>query len=203
MSKICVIPENTINVSLDIETLSIRPGGVILTIGAVEFNRGGVGVDEGFYVRIDLEDSVNNHNMTIDVDTLRWWLGLDASELAELVEGPADDPMSNPYPLPLALRSLAAWLKNLKSPEKPDILIWTRGSMDTHMLAEAYRRIGDQIPWEFYNERDQRTISRSYKGDVVIKKRPDGKKKHNAYYDAIHQADELVEIQKQLDGDPK
>ena len=67
---------------IDIETLSTKPNALILTIGAIKFNRNddlkNIEDLETFYVRID-QNSCKKLNMDISKETLNWW-GLQAEK---------------------------------------------------------------------------------------------------------------------------
>jgi hypothetical protein len=60
-----------INVMVDIETLGTEPGCVVLSIGAVAFDKE-MGFVEDFYEVINTVDSFSE-GLTYDNDTLAWW----------------------------------------------------------------------------------------------------------------------------------
>ncbi len=60
------------NVMIDLETLGTRPGSVILSIGAVEFDRD-LGLGREFYVELNQASSITA-GLTTDDATVDWWL---------------------------------------------------------------------------------------------------------------------------------
>ena len=64
------------DVIIDIETLSTLPNAIILTIGAIKFNRFEKLKEfddyETLYIRIDIK-SCQNVGLTSDISTIKWW----------------------------------------------------------------------------------------------------------------------------------
>ena len=59
------------NLMIDLETLGTKPNSAILSIGAVYFDKDGLG--EEFYANVDLQDSIDS-GFDIDASTVYWWL---------------------------------------------------------------------------------------------------------------------------------
>jgi len=162
------------NIMLDLETLGTRPGSIILAIGAVKFGNGEI--SSHFYRRIDPSSSTR-HGLTMDADTVMWWLKQDEAARIELTK-PGEE-------LPAVLAQFTKWMADEKA------LIWGNGaSFDNAMLAEAFARVGIPQPWKFWNDRCYRTVKAT---------RPDLKPreigtKHNALDDAASQAEHLMKI---------
>ena len=88
------------HVSIDIETLGTAPGSVILTIGAVAFNRHGLipernGILGTFYQRIDLDYSLRA-GLTVDASTLRWWFSQPQATQDEVFDPGGDARLQRP-----------------------------------------------------------------------------------------------------------
>ena len=166
---------------LDLETYSTRPNAVILTIGAVRFERvGPLGsfkslekTGDVFYRRIDAESCVKLGCHT-DPNTLRWWQrqGAEARKEIEIKE--------DRIPIEQALREFSEWVGE----EKTECM-WANGSdFDCTILREAYTLTGLEAPWKFWNSRDTRTLYDL--GDVRLKDFPNDIL-HHAAHDCYNQ----------------
>jgi len=71
-------------IMLDIETLGTDPGATIVSIGAVAFDADGPG-DE-FRAAVS-PTSCQRHGLSIDAETLEWWLTQDAAAREQLRGG--------------------------------------------------------------------------------------------------------------------
>lgn len=172
-------------VMIDIETLGNKPGAAIVSIGAVMFDPDAGMLDADYYCRI-LPASCTAAGLTIDADTVTWWLSQDAA--AREVFAPGDDLL----PLPHALAKLAEFIETANG---IDTMVWARGSsFDFPLLAAAYRAVGMPVPWRYYNERDSRTVVK-LTPDLVIER---AGTYHNALDDARHQALHLMRALDQL-----
>lgn len=132
-------------ISIDIETLGVTPGCVVLSIGACEFDDDG-DILRTFQTHIDVEDSVE-HGMHIDASTVIWWL-MQSKEAQDAITKAAT------VPLDLALIAFAeafAWA---------DKRVWCNGAaFDFPILAAAaHKKVGMKVPWAYYDEMDMRTI---------------------------------------------
>jgi DNA polymerase III epsilon subunit-like protein len=154
---------------LDIETLGLEPGCVILSIGAVAFDIDGLG--ETFHRSINLE-SCADAGLEIDAETLEWWLDQDDAVRGVLTGG--ED-------LTAVLSEFTDWFLDLDADE-----VWANSpTFDCRVLEHAYGAVGLDAPWQFYQERDFRTLK---KLPVAVMADRDGDK-HDALDDAVHQAD--------------
>ena len=172
----------TTRVMLDIETLGIEPGAAILSIGACTFDTDGVG--ETFEVSVDIE-SCQERGLTIDADTLQWWLDQDEA---------ARDVLTGGVPLATALSELRDFLDTNDADE-----LWANSpKFDMAHLEAAYDALDWTAPWEFYELRDVRTVQ-SLPGAVELEQ--DGTE-HDALDDAVYQARIVAETLRRLeDGD--
>lgn len=153
-------------VMVDIETLGLEPGSVITSIGAVRFTSAAVG--QTFSRRIDIE-SATDAGLTIDGGTLQWWL--EQSEDAR-------EELHGDQPLRIVLEAFANWLGDVDE-------LWANSpSFDCEHLEAAYDAVGLDVPWDYYHERDYRTLSNLPVAPDIEQEGVE----HNALDDAIHQA---------------
>ena len=161
------------HLSVDIETLSNKPGGIVLNVAAVPFTLNErVGSLYGYW-RISVMDSLL-HGLTTDPYTLAWW----RRQSCEAFEGAH---YGTEYRLDEVAGSLFGYIAENCT---ENVKVWMKGpGFDGVMLAGAFEKVGRGLPWKFWNERCVRTIC-----DGV--KEPDrtGDVKHCAIDDAYHQA---------------
>jgi DNA polymerase III epsilon subunit-like protein len=152
---------------LDIETLGLDPGASIVAIGAVRFSESGLG--DTFQRSVSLT-SCERAGLSIDAETLDWWLGQNASAQAQLTGGSR---------LELVLEAFTEWYGDADE-------VWANSpSFDCEILEHAYDAVGLDAPWGFYAERDFRTLN-------ALEIAPDLDHNgvgHDALDDAVHQAE--------------
>ena len=161
-----------IHVMSDLETLGTRPGSVIRSLGAVVFDTKTGALGQEFYVNIT-RASCEKFGLVVDPQTETWWAGQsDAAKAALEVD---------PVHLVEALNRFTVWWSSVGAQ-----YIWSHGaSFDGVLLAAAYRAIGVEPPWRFWNERCCRTVL-ALGNRTVGKDRTGGH--HNALDDAKSQA---------------
>lgn len=170
--------DTTTRVMVDIETLGIEPGAAILSIGACTFDREGVG--ETVHVSVDLE-SCQERGLTIDADTLQWWLEQDDAAREILTGG---------VPLATALAELREFLETHAYEE-----LWANSpKFDMEHLEAAYDALDWPTPWAFYELRDVRTVTEL---PGAVERDQDGTE-HDALDDAVHQAKEVAATLREL-----
>lgn len=133
------------NAMVDSETLGVRPGSILLSLGATMFcpKTGQLGVD--FYVNIDTQ-SCRDVGLTEDQSTVDWWK--DQSKEARAILLP------DRVPLREALERFSIWW--IKAAAQ---FFWSNGAaFDAVLLESAYRACGMEPPWQFWNVRCCRTI---------------------------------------------
>lgn len=169
------------NVMLDLETLGTKPGSVILSIGAVEFDK--TGMYREFYKEISVASS-NNWGLTADQSTIEWW-GKQSPEARATFDRCHT---SEPDGLNDTLVEFTEWLHFCKG-GIDKLKLWGNGSdFDNVLLDAAYRAAGLAYPIKYWNHR----CFRSLKGLPMV----NGKglepiragTHHNALDDAKHQA---------------
>jgi len=160
----------TERVMLDVETLGTEPGCAIASIGCVWY--GPDDINREWYRSIDLE-SCQRHGLTIDADTMLWWLD-QVDDVREQLDGET--------PIDVALYYLG---KGIDS----DTEVWAcPPAFDCVILEAAYDQIDLPVPWEHYQRRCYRTV-REEVGLPELDREGDH---HNALDDARYQARRLV-----------
>lgn len=162
---------------VDIETLSTQSSAVILSIGALKFDRSETLPDspdvmDSFYVRVARE-SCEVLGMHVDPETVRWW-----NSQAEEVRHEALEDTAERLTIKDALSQLTRWIGGSE-------LIWSHGDdFDCVILSDAYRRCGMKVPWKFWNTRDTRTLF-----DIAGVKNSDlpANSKHHPIHDCYRQ----------------
>jgi len=161
-------------IMLDIETLGTRPGSVITSIGAVKF--GGGEITSDFYIRIDMQSSVDA-GLVIDPPTLLWWLQRSEKARSEL--------LAPSVPLRQALEAFSAWVAD------PEAEVWGCGvGFDNVLLDTAYAYLQVRPPWKHWNDRCYRTLKKLH--PTITLKRTGTH--HHALDDARYQALHLMQI---------
>lgn len=164
-------------VMIDLETFGTKPGSVIVSIGAVKFDRSEIYSE--FYQVIDPADC-QRYGLTLDADTVKWWLTKDEAARSAIA--------SKGEPLEQVLCALTQWMGN-------DCEVWGNGaSFDNALLAAAYKQTGIPLPWKYWNDRCYRTMKDVFPG---VKMERTGTH-HNALDDARSQARHLIQIFRQL-----
>jgi len=134
---------------IDLECLGNGTNGLIVSIGAAEFEPGGDDLaDPGrtFKANLTIQSGLNA-GAVVEGRTIVWWLQQDDAARKALT-----DP--GPVPEREALAALRAWLTKCGVE-----FVWGHGvNYDLRILAQAYLRYKQQIPWPWRNERDTRTL---------------------------------------------
>lgn len=168
------------DIMLDLETMGQQPNAAIVAIGAVEFDPKTQTIGSRFYTVVDLQSEVDA-GAKIDASTALWWMRQGDAARGELVK-PGIQIRS-------ALDCFTTWLKRIDNPGQ--LKIWGNGSdFDNVILASAYRRIGAEPPWKFWNNRCYRTM-KSLHPEVKMERQGTH---HDALDDAESQALHLMAI---------
>jgi DNA polymerase III epsilon subunit-like protein len=171
---------------IDIETLGTKPGCVVLSIGAVEFDDNTTGKE--FEVNINPESCVA-HGLTIEARTVMWWLEQDEAARNILTQQVGKS-------LDVALVSLCNafdW-KGKK--------VWCNGvSFDVPILEAALTSIGLPSPWKFWDVMDFRTLKNLLPKSTLNELQAPNDLKHGALSDAKAQAMTTINILKHLRGE--
>jgi hypothetical protein len=172
-----------LHVMVDLETLSIDPDAVILSIGAVKFDPFDPEVQfEGFYQAIEA-GSCQALGLKIAAPTVLWWMekGQDEARNRYLTERHID--------LPSALEGFVSWYGN------ESLCFWSNGAnFDNIILRHALKVCGFEPPWNYYHERCFRTLKKMAPGIEA----PQPETYHHALCDAESQAKHMQLIVKHL-----
>jgi DNA polymerase III epsilon subunit-like protein len=162
-------------IMFDLETLGKRPGCIVASIGAVIFDPRGNWIGETLHTHIDMEDSALR-GFNAEPDTVKWWLGQDDNARGLLVAG--QDAAVSAY---AAIDGFC----NFIASAGPDAEIWCNGnSFDIPILAAYFHHFHLPLPWNYWQERDLRTLKALNKGARIERHGTH----HNALDDALHQA---------------
>lgn len=175
------------NVMLDLETLGMRPGSVILSVGAVFFDPKTGEFGNSYYDEIDVMScvSVGLHSST---DTIEFWKKQTGTARAAYDRAMRVGPLTA-APLKQVLEGLTSYLTACgPSDGLKHVKVWGNGAaFDNAILAAAYRACGLTPPWKYSNDRCFRTLKALGKDLGVNEPRFEGTK-HHALHDAAHQA---------------
>ena len=175
------------NFMVDLETLSAETNAAIISIGVVKFS--GKGTSEEFYRTVDWDTS-RQAGGDVSTSTLRWWMGQSDEARKAVVK------LGSPS-LFQTLQELTTWLSK-NGGNKSSTVMWGNGSdFDNPILANAFKSVNLEVPWNFWNNRCYRTMK-----EVLGKNIPMVKSgvQHNALADAKQQAEHLVKILNALGG---
>lgn len=140
------------DIMVDIETLHNSVNSAITQIGAVHFNIATGEVYDTFKVTIDLQSCLNV-GLEIKAETLAWWLEENAALLKSII---SDKSALN---IKEGLFEFRKWLES-KNPST--FRIWGNSNrFDLGIIANAYDKAnqGKALPWQFFLERDVRTLT--------------------------------------------
>ena len=165
---------------VDLETLSVTPDAVILTLGAVQFDPFGKGIINELYIKFDLDDQ-DLLKRSIDPNTLDWWANQDSKIMEEAF---------NPDGRILITDAIDQFHKFAAGCDK----FWSHGSVfDLMILENLYRQLKKPFPWKFWDLRDTRTLF-----DLGFNPNMPKGNLHNALEDAKRQAIGVQNVYAQL-----
>ena len=162
---------------LDLETMGVSDNAAIMSIGACYFDINTGAIGECFHQQVSLASCVER-GMVIDTSTVLWWMKQ------------SDEARSKFYDNGKC-KSLSEVLTDFSAFVVKDAEVWGNGScFDNTILRNAYRSAGFIVPWEFWNDRDVRTIVAMGKmiGFDPKTSVPFMGVRHDALADAMHQA---------------
>lgn len=182
---------------IDLETLGTGVDAPIAAIGAVFFEPSTGCTGARFYTRVDFVSDMDQ-GAKPDGNTIKWWLKQSSEARAELVA--EDAPLAWE-----ALTKLHAFIEENAFPNNLKLLqVWGNGaSFYCVLLRAAFGRADLEIPWQWWNDRDVRTVVEMGRALGFDPKRGNSFKgeRHNALDDAVHQALYVSEIWQRLTTD--
>ncbi len=171
---------------IDLETMGNKPNAPIISIGAVFFDPSCGDTGPEFSISVSLESSMLL-GASPDASTVMWWMQ-QSDEARRSVTNPEAT-------LSCALQQLSEFVAehgNSKS-----LQVWGNGaSFDCVILRNSYSIAGLATPWQWWNDRDVRTIVELGRVAGFDPKRdsPFEGTRHNALADAVHQANYVSAI---------
>ena len=160
---------------IDLETLGTNSDAPIISIGACFFDINSGEIGEKF--DIDIEWSSAMAFGTPSAQTIQWWMQQETEARLKAISGKIDLPSAIEY-----------FTKFFEENGDKNTIVWGNGStFDIVILENAYRAVGYEPPWKFWNVNDVRTIRRF--SHIDMKKKSFPGIEHVALHDAIHQAE--------------
>ena len=167
---------------LDIETMGIDSFSSIMSIAAVEFNIETGNIGRTFEVNIDLQDSINS-GLIINSSTIEWWVTQNKETFKLLLKDKK------------FLHEALILFSEFCS--KKEYYIWGNSArFDCGILNDAYNIKKLKTPWQYYNERDVRTLvsfAPNIKKECIFKGI-----KHKAIDDCKHQINYCSQIWRKI-----
>lgn len=144
-------PIDYVHVMVDLETMGKKHNAPIVAIGAVVFDPATGSIGESFYKVVCLESSVN-WGAVIDPSTVIWWLKQSSEARSAIVNDDA-------IPLLDALLQFREFVSDNVAGRSKKAQVWGNGaSFDNSILRSSYDCIAEDYPWEYWNDRDVRTM---------------------------------------------
>lgn len=173
------------HIMLDLETLGNRSDAVILSLGAVKFDLDSDKTDDkAFYASISIDSNLEL-GRRIQEDTLLWWLKQEIAAQSVFHE--------EKIALPQALEDFSDWVGT------GDYEVWSNGAdFDIPMVTHAFAQIQMETPWKFWAGNCVRTYKKLPGAKAIASGVPFIGVKHNALADAVHQAQVVQAIHKNL-----
>tara|TARA_B100001989_G_C24389771_1_gene388647 strand:+ start:112 stop:648 length:537 start_codon:yes stop_codon:yes gene_type:complete len=163
----------SLHAMIDLETLDTRPSCQILTLGAVKFNP--FTNDEPYsdlYMKPDMKQQKEKGRTTCD-STIEWWSKQETCIREEAFS------IKERLKVETMLDRLTEWLGDVDT-------LWGHGyGFDISILEDLYRNWDRNIPWNFWQVKDSRTLFSCCKKDP---RKSIQNNLHNALSDAYFQA---------------
>lgn len=173
------------HIMVDLESLGTRSDAVILSLGAVKFDLDSDKIDDkAFYAPISIDSNLEL-GRRIQEDTLLWWLKQEIAAQSVFHE--------EKIALPQALEDFSDWVGT------GDYEVWSNGAdFDIPMVAHAFAQIQMETPWKFWASNCVRTYKKLPGAKAIASGVPFTGVKHSALADAVHQAQVVQAIHKNL-----
>ncbi len=186
-----------IEIMLDLETMSVNDYPVITQLAAVAFCLNTGKTLDSFNEHIGIRDSVQQ-GLTVDGKTFEWWCKQPVAAYNDVVL----KSMYSDSKIQDVLVKFTVWIDDLKIKygafdKKTTLCLWGNGiSADNRWLMQAYTVCKLEPPWQYYENRDVRTLVDLGRrvADFDIKMVGFVGTKHNALDDCNHQIKYCYEI---------
>lgn len=169
------------DIMVDLETMDNIGSAAIVSIGAVQCDLITGQTGEEFYRIVEL-DGQADLGLTMDAQTIYWWLG-QSRGATEALLAPGKILLED------MCNSFKKWVEYLEHPKIKRL--WGNGaSFDNAILRNAFKRVDIEFPIPFWQDRDMRTIVGFYPKQMQEEWRWKNLRKgthHNALDDAKYQ----------------
>lgn len=168
------------NLMIDLETLDTRSSAVIVSIGAVVFDRKSI-LRTGYWI-LDLEEQIKR-GRTISSQTMAWWMK--QSEDARKV-------FTDQSSYRNSILEFHGQFSSLFNGE--ELAVWGNGSdFDTAIMIDFYNRHSLVPPsgWKYYNNLCFRSFNKWFDAKRMVKREG---VHHNALDDAVYQAECVLKV---------
>jgi len=174
------------DIMLDLETFGTGQNALVVSIGAVLFDRSTATLGPGFYANLNLQQMIDA-GFRIDASTLEFWL--------KQGDAARDKLFTNPLDVFTTLMGFAQFVTDdNEGGVCRETRVWGNGSrFDNALLGNVYQRLGLVEPWGFFNDRCYRTFKNENDPEKRLLPNNVGTA-HNALDDAIFQARHLMNI---------
>lgn len=182
------------NVMIDIETLSNKRNAVIFSIAAAFFDPLSGKVGSTFYERIDWENDCVENGAHIEPDTVKFWLSQSSEARIELLDPDGLGELAD-----IVLQNLRDFIEK-RQRKGCQLYAWAKSpSFDFVILREAFERYGlGGLPWNFWNERDVRTIEATGKINAITLPYTKADVKHHAMSDVLGQISNVYTVNRSI-----
>lgn len=138
--------------SIDIESLSLEPNALVLSVGAVLFDRH-TGLLDEFYTGLSLGEQQGTYNRHISASTVTWWMKQAALDPATALA------FETTQPVITALEGLRDFIAGHTTMWADPYEVWFQGpQFDAVALGSLCNAAGVQVPWRYNTVRDLRTL---------------------------------------------
>lgn len=130
------------HIMVDVESLGVQRGCVVLSIGAVEFDE--TEIIKTFYIDIDPVDA-QKQGLTIEAGTVQWWFTQNQEARTRVSNG--------------GVKLVEAMIALTNTFDWHGRKVWANAaSFDLPILDRAYEAVGLVTPWKYYDEMCYRTL---------------------------------------------
>ena len=179
-------PKQTCDVVIDLETLGRKPGCPVLEVGVALVQANGTGYGRAFFP--NLREQIDLMGAKPDAETIMWWM---SPALTRARDRQVEEfERSGSYATATILMRLNSFVVEHRGSR--DLRVWGNGaSFDLGILKELYDCASVKPFWEFWEERDLRTLVdlAGGKPDVGENDLP-----HSGVADAIHELEILRRV---------
>ena len=181
------------DIMLDLEAMDTMPTAAIVAIGAVQCDLTTGELGDTFYRVVDLAYQ-EAMGFSVSASTVYWWMEQSEQARAAICE-------ENKIGIGPMCNEFEAWLLSIDDSGQK-LRLWGNGaSYDNAVIRYAFHQCGNDMPIEFWNDRDMRTILGFYPKNLQAIYRKNNLRKgghHNAMEDAKYQIEFCTHILQEL-----